>query len=154
MTGKILSIVKSGRVPLEMLAFPEFLAGGKIKQKRVKMLSEEFEELISKNNIVQAKRLVDRVIKFILNLWSYGIHEITFKFYSEMGLLNGEIVLVDIGELTDNKKIVEKQILKGHKKLEDLRKYHHDKVLDYYREQIKNQLTIKKLNLVWKSKID
>ena len=118
------------------------------------MLSSEFDKLMKQNKIVEARRLVDRVIEFILTLWSYGVHEINFKFYSEMRLLDDELVLVDIGELTDDKSIVEKQILKGHKKLEDLRKYHHDKILDYYQEQIKKKLTIKKLNLVWNSKIN
>ncbi|MEK6933171.1 MAG: hypothetical protein AABW56_05270 [Nanoarchaeota archaeon] len=148
-----IKIVKSGRVPLELFAFPEFLKGGKIKQRRVKMLSDEFEELISTNKLKEAKKLVDKVIDFILILWSYGVHEITFKFYSEMGLLDGNIVLVDIGELTDDKEVVVRQILKGHKKLEELRKYHHNEILNYYQEQIKKKLTIKKLNLIWSSKL-
>ena len=147
-------IVKSGIIPLELLAFPEFLRDGKIKQKRVKMLSEEFEELISANKLKESKRLVDKVIEFILNLWSYGVHEVTFKFYTEMGLLNGNIVLVDIGELTDDKEVVKRQLIKGYKKLEDLRKYHHDKILNYYQDQIKKKLTIDKLNKVWDSKIN
>lgn len=149
-----INIIKSGRLPLNLFAFPEFLANGKIKQKRVKMLSSEFDKLMNQNKIVEARRLVDRVIEFILNLWSYGVHEITFKFYSEMGMLDDELVLVDIGELTDDKSIVEKQLLKGHKKLEDLRKYHHDKILDYYQEQIKKKLTVKKLNKIWNSNTD
>ena len=118
------------------------------------MLSDEFEYLMSTNKLKEAKKLVDKVIEFILTLWSYGVHEITFKFYTEMGLMNEKIVLVDIGELTDDKELVKRQLIKGHKKLEELRKYHHDKVLDYYQEQIKKKLTIKKLNLVWESKIN
>ena len=126
-----IKIIKSGKVPLKLLAFPEFLKDGQIKQKRVKMLSEEFEYLMAYKKIEEAKKLVDKVIEFILILWSYGVHEMTFKFYSEMGLLDGKIVLVDIGELTDDKEVVVRQILKGNKKLEDLRKYHHSVILDY-----------------------
>jgi hypothetical protein len=144
-------IVRSGKIPLELFAFPEFLSNGRIKQRRVTMLSEEFERLINQRKFAEAKKLADKVISFILILWGYGVHEITFKFYSEMGLMDGKIVLVDIGELTDDKELVKKQILKGNKKLEDLRKYHHDKVLDYYQEQIKKKLTITNLNSIWLS---
>ena len=148
-----LKIVKSGKVPLSLLAYPQFIKGGKIKQKRVKMLAEEFNELISNNKFTEAKKLVDKVIDFIITLWKYGVHETTFKFYSEMGLLDDGIVLVDMGELTDDKEVVRKQLLKGNKKLEDLRHHHHNEVLDYYQEQIKRRLTIKALDKVWRSKL-
>src|SRR3989304_1511381 len=141
-----IKIIKSGKVPLRLLAFPEFLDDDRIKQRRVKMLSEEFGDLMSKGNLRGAKRLVDRVIDFIISLWQYGIHEITFKFYSEMGIMNGKIVLVDIGEITDDKELVRRQLEKKGKKLEDLRHHHHDKVLDYYQEQIKKRLTIEELD--------
>ena len=144
-----IKIIKSGKVPLRSLAFPEFLDDDRIKQRRVKMLSEEFGDLMSKGNLRGAKRLVDRVIDFIISLWQYGIHEITFKFYSEMGLMNGKIVLVDIGEITDDKELVRRQLEKKGKKLEDLRNHHHDKVLDYYQEQIKKRLTIEELDKSW-----
>lgn len=144
-----IKIIKSGKVPLRLLAFPEFLDDDRIKQRRVKMLSEEFGDLMSKGNLKGAKRLVDRVIDFIISLWQYGIHEITFKFYSEMGLMNGKIVLVDIGEITDDKELVRRQLEKKGKKLEDLRNHHHDKVLDYYQEQIKKRLTIEELDKSW-----
>src|SRR3989344_930943 len=126
---------------------------GKIKQKRVKMLSEEFNELMLNNKLTGAKKIVDKVIDFILLLWTYGLHERTFKFYTEMGLLKNRIVLVDIGELTDKKEVVREQLLKGNKKLEKLRHLHNDKVLDYYQEQIKNRLTVKTLDKIWASKI-
>ena len=144
-----IKIVKSGAVPLRLLAYPEFLKGGKVKQKRVRMLYEEFEILMSRKKIREAKKLVDKVVDFILILWSYGVHEVTFKFYAQMGLLDGEIVLVDLGELTSDKKVVKKQILKGHKKLEDSRQSHHDEILDYYQAQIKKRLTVDRLNKVW-----
>ena len=148
-----IKLVKSGKVPLSLLAYPEFIEEGKIKQKRVKILSEEFNELVSNNRFTEAKKLVDKVIKFIITLWSYGVHEVTFKFYSEMGLLNGKIVLVDMGELTDDKEVVRKQLLKGNKKLEGLRHHHHNEILDYYQEQIKRKLTIKILEKHWKSNL-
>lgn len=149
-----IKIIKSGKVPLNLVAYPEFIEGGKIKQKRVEMLEEEFNKFMKNKNFKKTKKLVDKVIDFIITLWSYGVHEITFKFYTEMGLLDGKIVLVDIGELTDSKELVKKQLLKGNKKLEDLRQHHHDKVLDYYQDQIKKRLTVNLLDKVWKSRIN
>jgi len=146
---KSLAIIKSGRAPLKLFAYPEFLDDGRIKQRRVKMLGYEFEKLVSNHDIKGVKMLVDKVIDFILTLWTYGLHEVTFKFYTEMGLYRGSVVLVDIGELTDDKETVKRQLLKGHKKLEDRRDAHHDVVLDYYQSQIKKRLTLKKLDAVW-----
>ena len=147
-----MEFVKAGKLPLKLLAFPEFLENGKIKQKRVEMLFEKFENLMSENKFDDAKRLVDRVIDFIINLWKYGIQELTLKFYSEMGLLDGEIVLVDLGELTDDKNEV-KRIIQITKPLENLRRFHHDEVLDYYQEQIKRRLTLEKLEECWKTNL-
>lgn len=148
-----IKIVKSGKIPLELLAYPQFIEGGRIKQKKVKMLYEKFNELMKNNKLAEAKRLVDKVIDFIILLWSYGVHEITFKFYTEMGLLDGNVVLVDIGELTDNEEKVREQLIKGNKKLEDLRRFHHNKVLDYYQQQIKKRLTVDTLDKVWGSRL-
>jgi hypothetical protein len=146
-----IKIIKSGKVPLRLFAFPEFLEDGRIKQKRVKMLSEEFKEIMSKGRVKEAKALVDKVIDFIIQLWQYGIHEITFKFYTEMGLLDKNIVLVDVGELTDDKEWVRRNLEKDEKKLEDLRIIHsyHDEVLDYYQEQVKVRLTVEVLEKNW-----
>ena len=143
-----INLVKSGKVPLKLLAFPEFLENGKIKQRRVKMLYDKFKDLMSENKIEESKKLVDKVIDFILTLWKYGVHEITFKFYSEMGLLDEQIVLVDLGELTNDKEMI-KKIIQGNKPLEDLRRFHHDEVLDYYQEQVKKRLTLEKLEKCW-----
>ena len=143
------SIVKSGVVPLDLLANPEFLGDNKVKQQKVVMLSEVFQDLVSKGEMSKAKKLVDKVIDFIITLWTFGVHEKTFKFYTEMGLLNDNIVLVDFGELTDKKEKVIKQITKDNKKLEKLRKYHHDKILDYYQEQIRKRLTVDTLEKNW-----
>tara|TARA_Y100000034_G_scaffold122683_1_gene168462 strand:+ start:68 stop:706 length:639 start_codon:yes stop_codon:yes gene_type:complete len=145
-----LRIINSGMIPPKVFAYLEFIKGGKIKQKRVRMLADEFEELMSNNNLKESKMLVDKVIEFILVLWQYGVHEVTFKFYTEMGIMDNEIVLVDIGELIDDKDLVRKQLEKGYKKiLGDLRSYDHDDVLNYYKKQVKKKLTIKKLDEYW-----
>jgi hypothetical protein len=146
---KSIKLIKNSKIPRSFFANAEFLKDGKIKQKKVLMLEEKFKELISKNKMDDSKKLIDRVIDFLIFLWKYQLHEKTFKFYTQIGIVNDELVLVDFGEITGNKETVKKQILKKNKKLEQFREYYHDEVLDYFQEQVSKRLTINVLDKNW-----
>jgi len=116
-------IIKSSKIPKKLLAFPKFLSRGKINQKRVIVLDEKFDELLEENRKKEVKQLIDKSIVLLIELWKYELHEKTFKFYSNLGLLNNEVVLIDFLELTNKKEKVEKQIKnKGWKHLEKIKK--------------------------------
>ena len=84
-------------------------------------------------------------------LWKYGIHEKTFKFYSNLGLINDEIVLIDLFEITDKKETVEKQIKnKGWKHLKKIKQHDVSEAIEYFLEQVEKRITTKKLNDVWR----
>jgi len=90
-------IIKKSKSPIDLLADLEFLKNGSVKQKKVIVLSEAMENKKKSEQI----KLIDELVKFILQLWSYGIHEKTFKFFSNLGVDNNKIVLIDVFELTD-----------------------------------------------------
>ncbi len=143
-------IIQSSKIPKKLLAFPIFLKSGKVKQKRVIVLDEKFNELLFKGKKEQINKIVDKSIDFMILLWKYEIHEKTFKFYSNFGLLGNEIVLIDLFELTNKKEKVEKQIKnKGWKHLERLKQHFAPEIIEYFLEQVEKRLTVKKLNEVW-----
>lgn len=144
-----LEIIKKGNIPLEIFANLEFLDNGSIKQTKVTVLEDIFNELIENKDLEKAKNLVDKVIDFMISLWKYGIHEKTFKFYTEFGLLNNKIVLIDIGEITDNIEGVKKQIEFKKPKLQGIRRYYNDEILDYFNEQLFKKMNLETLKKNW-----
>ena len=47
---------------------------------------------------------MNKAINFIIELWKYGIHEKTGKIGYEFGLMKNKIILIDFGEISENKK--------------------------------------------------
>ncbi|MFH1501115.1 MAG: hypothetical protein ABIE22_04195 [archaeon] len=143
------SIVKKSKIPKKYLADLEFINGGKIKQKKVIPLSEFLKKLNEKERL----KLIDKTTKFLLKLWSYGIHEKTFKLFSNLGIENREIMLIDVLEITSNKNKVLKQIRKkGWAKPDNYKKYLSKKEIDYLIEKMNQTLTKENLNNYWKKK--
>lgn len=144
-------IIKSSRIPKRLLASPIFLKNGQVKQKRAIVLSDKFKELLHNSGKKEIKEIVDKSIDFMILLWKYGIHEKTFKFYSNLGLINDEIVLIDLFEITDKKETVEKQIKnKGWKHLKKIKQHDVSEAIEYFLEQVEKRITTKKLNDVWR----
>ncbi len=147
-----IKIIKNSKIPKKLFAYSKFLPNGKIKQKKVIILEEKFRELVMKKRDKEIKRLINKSIDFIIELWKYQIHEKTFKIYSNFGLIDNEIVLVDLFELTNKKEKVEKQVINKKwtniQKTSNLSKEH----TEYFLTQVGKRLTIKKLNEVWGEK--
>lgn len=102
-------------------------------------------------NEKEAKRLIRCLIDFIISLWNYKIHENTYKFYSCYGIdKNGNVVLIDFLEITDDKEKVIKQI--GNRKWNKSRRYFgkvNDKISNYFIELANKKLTLKILKENW-----
>ncbi|MAG50558.1 hypothetical protein CL621_02875, partial [archaeon] len=98
----------------------------------------------------KAKKLIDLSINLMIKLWRYGIHEKTFKFTSNIGVINKDAVLLDIFELTDNKMKVKKQIKKKPwDKFERLSKEMPEDLARYFIKQANKKFTIINLNKNW-----
>ena len=142
-----IKIIKKSKIPRKLLADLKFLKDGKIKQKRVIALSIQIKKL----NLEEKKKLINKIIKFWIKLWTYGIQEKTFKFFSNLGWDGKKVVLIDIFEITSIKKKALKQI-KGKKwnKPERFKKYLSKKLIDYFIQELDKNLTEKNLNKYWK----
>ena len=142
-------IIKKSTIPKELLAELEFLEKGEVKQKKVTMLTDALQKL----NEPQQKKLIDKISKFLLELWKYGIHEKTFKVHSNLGIDNGKIVLVDIFELTSNKNKVRKKIKKRQwSKPEMFGKTISPKLIKYLIKKLDKTFTEENLNKYWRTK--
>ncbi len=142
-------IIKNSKVPRKLLADLEFLDNGKVRQKRVIVLDEKINELGES----EQKKLMGKVTKFLLVLWKYGIHEKTFKIFSNLGLNNGRIVLIDVFEITSNKQKVLQQLRRNPWQNPQLfRKHLSEKMTYYLIKQLNNIFTTENLSKHWKLK--
>lgn len=147
-------IILRSKIPLKFLAYPEFLKDGKTKQKKVVNLGDKIQNLIKKREIKETKRLINKFIKFNHKLWMYGIHEMPLKLHSSFGVLNGDIVLIDLFELTSDKKdVVKKLKKKSWRGVSPLRKIFPEEIVEYYFKQADKNFTIKNLDKLWKIKL-
>ena len=64
-----IKIISKSKIPLKMLGDLEFLKNGKIKQRKVIVLEEAWNELVKDGKIKEMKNLVDKTLKFIMKLW-------------------------------------------------------------------------------------
>lgn len=142
-------IIKKSKIPKRYLADLEFLEGGKIKQKKVKPLDEVLKKLNKKERL----KLIDKIVKFLLEMWRYGIHEYTYKVFSNLGLEKERIVFIDPFEITSNKNKVLKQIKKQKwVKPEKYQKHLSNNETDYLMKKLNKTFTEENLNKFWKTK--
>ncbi|OIO81095.1 hypothetical protein AUJ84_01650 [Candidatus Pacearchaeota archaeon CG1_02_32_132] len=152
-----LKLIVRNKIPDKIIAFPEFLDDTHIKQKKVIEVGDKLEEYFKQNKNKEWKSLLVKIIKFILVLWEYGIHDKSFKFTSNIGLLDDEVVLIDFLELTDNKMKVEKQIRKrkwvNYMEINKKWKRYSNEFAEYFVAKCDEILTIDELNKRWRNKI-
>jgi len=142
-------IIKKSKIPKKYLANLEFLENGKIKQKRVKPLDEVLKDLDKSGRL----KLIDKIMKFLLEMWKYGIHENTYKFFSNLGLDKEKIVFIDPFEITSNKDKVLKQIKKQKwAKPEKYQKHLSENEINYLMKKLNKTFTLENLNNFWKTK--
>jgi hypothetical protein len=146
---KATKIIKKSKIPKKYLAGLEFIESGKIKQKRVIPLDKYLEKLNKKERL----RLIDKIMKFLLEMWKYGMHEYTYKFFSNLGLDKGRIVFIDPFEITSNKKKVLEQIKKQKwAKPEKYKKHLSDKEITYLINKLNKTFTKENIKKYWKAK--
>jgi len=145
-----LKIIDDSNVPMKLLANAT-IKNGVIKQDKVVLVKERLYELMAKGEIIKAKKIIDKVIDFIIELWKYKIHENTYKFYSSYGIdSNEEVVLVDFLEITNDAESVKKQI--GKKKWDKPKRYFgkvERELREYFINLSNKKLTIDTFRKYW-----
>lgn len=106
-TDESFEILKRVNIPQEWMANPKFINKYDFEQDKVQPLHKVFEELDSEG----IKKIIDKFIEFNLKLLNLGVIDKGFNITKNYGINNnGEIVLIDIGELFDDKELITKQI--------------------------------------------
>lgn len=100
-------ILKRVNVPQEWMANPKFINKYDFEQDKVRPLHEIFES----SNTEEAKKIIDKFIEFNLKLLNLGVIDKGFNITKNYGIdKNGQIVLIDIGELFDDEELIKKQL--------------------------------------------
>ena len=100
--------LKRCSVPDELIGNPHFLNGLDYEQDKVTPLGG----LLSSASIRDQKGQIDRFIDFCKVLYGYGLIDKSFNITKNFGVMGQAVILTDIGELFDDKEIIERQIIK------------------------------------------
>ncbi|MDP3882757.1 MAG: hypothetical protein Q8Q48_01740 [Candidatus Staskawiczbacteria bacterium] len=99
-------ILKIKQIPGKWLGNPRFLDNLDYEQDKVTPLHDIFDE----SNTEQIKLFIDLFVKFNKQLMETGVIDKSFNITKNYGLNeNGEIVLIDLGELFDDPQRIRKQ---------------------------------------------
>ncbi len=102
-----LELMKRKNIPKEWIANPKFVNKYDFEQDKVTPLHEVFKN----SNTEEGKKIVDLFIEFSLKLLDFGIVAKGFNITKNYGLNNnGQIVLIDIGELFDDREYINNKL--------------------------------------------
>jgi hypothetical protein len=102
-----LELLKRKSIPQEWLANPKFVSKYNFEQDKVIPLHEVFEN----SNTEEGKKVIDLFVEFNLKLLNIGVMDKGFNITKNYGLNNdGQIVLIDIGELFDDKEYINNKL--------------------------------------------
>ncbi len=144
---KSITNIQKLKINLKLLGNPIFKKD-RIEQDKVEVLGSYL-----KKDFIESKIWIDKFIKLIFECWKDGFSEKVFNLTINNGInKNGEVILIDFGELTFEKKDVEKAI--KIKRWEKSWSFNWDikkEVKTYYQEQMQNKVNLNNLNKYWNS---
>ena len=101
-------ILTKKNIPLSWLGNPKFINGLDYEQDKALPLHDVF----TNSNTEQIKLLIDKFIIFNKQLMEIGVIDKSFNITKNYGLNNnGDVILIDIGELFDNPVRIKKQLI-------------------------------------------
>lgn len=104
---KSFEILKRVDIPQEWMANPKFISKYNFEQDKVIPLHDVFKN----SNTEEVKKIIDLFIEFNLKLLNLGVIDKGFNITKNYGIDDkGQIVLIDIGELFDDKELIIQQI--------------------------------------------
>jgi len=102
-----IELLKRKDIPQEWMANPKFINKYDFEQDKVIPLHDAFKNLSKE----ESKKIIDLFIEFNLKLLNIGVIDKGFNITKNYGLNdNSQIVLIDIGELFDDKELINKQL--------------------------------------------
>lgn len=138
------------RIDAAILGNPKFLKHPSYEQDIVVPLENYF----AKHIFTENKVMVNEYIKNILQTWQFGFSDTVFNFTINNGVKNGEVILLDLGELSFSKTKVKALIIKKewlkHWSYLNMRD---GKLKSYIKRTMNVNLTLKALEKNWKIKL-
>lgn len=127
-------IIQKGKIPLDLLANPVLLGGYDYTQDFCIPLYVVFQNISTE----KGKDIIDRFIAFSLKLLDLGVIDLSFRMPTNFGLTkDGDVVLLDIGEIQDDREIIIQQRKARYWQLPYIDASIKDKeVCAYYRKQM------------------
>lgn len=148
---KLLSAMKEKQffgAPASLFANPSFV-GNTLNYTQDKVVI--MEDYFLSNNLDENKKAIDGYIEFQKKLWSYGLHDTTYKLQTNYGIdARGSVACIDFGEFVFTKEKALESILK--KKWLSRQSYKNWKDLElknYYTERMFAEMTEENLNRLW-----
>ena len=99
-------VIRRCNIPSEWIGNPLFLNGLDYEQDKVIPISIVFASI----SISEKKEIIDRFIEFTQKLLALGIIDKSFNMMKNFGFSGDDIILIDIGELYDDKNFIKRQI--------------------------------------------
>lgn len=131
--------------PVSLFANPSFV-GNTLNYTQDKVVI--MEDYFLNNNLDENKKVIDGYIEFQKKLWSYGLHDTTYKLQTNYGIdARGSVVCIDFGEFVFTKEKALESVLKqkwlsrqSYKNWKDL------ELKNYYTERMFAEMTEENLN--------
>ncbi len=125
---------------------PTFSGTHTYEQDKVRTLGEVMRDA----PLAEARRLIDEYVALLLLMWEYGLSETSFNFMWNAGIdSRGRVVLIDFGELTDEKQTVAEQIDSERWLAHYVFKYFTGPTREYLGHAFKEGLTKDQLDAHW-----
>ncbi len=137
-------------IDLSLVGNPTIQDDGSYEQDKV----IPFGDILYSSDFSKQKELVDEYMNNLLGCWDYGFSDTPFNFMMNCGVTSeGEVVLIDLGELTWNKEEVKKLVESKHwQKRGSFNKLEDGELKNYLREQFNEKITLSSLDTRWNSK--
>lgn len=127
---------------------PVFDEAGSYEQDKVKPLTE----VLKRDDAESAVQLFEAYAELLEHMWSYGLSETSFNLMWNAGVdSSGRVVLLDFGELTDEKDVVATQIRTQAWMQQYVFRYLKPELSAHLARIFNERLTKERLDAVWNS---
>lgn len=143
-------IVQKTKAPMLLFGSPKIRSDGTITQQKSIELSEFLQEKSEKEN----KEILVQLLDLIKELWKFGVHEKTFKFFTNYGIIGNKVILMDFLEITNKKETVERQLHKeSWNKPERFSKYLSERLTKWFVSEASFLFSLEAFEKYWNKKI-
>jgi len=139
-------------VPLELAGHPQFIQDRAYEQDKALPLMR----FLTGNDVEGAKKIIDQYVQHVFTCWALGFSEMTTNLTINHGLNEeGEVILLDIGELLTKKEEVTERLENKLWRTSWTYKYHmrNPAIRNYFDERMEKSMTRLNLEKYWNTSV-